>query len=315
MVEKLERRFPGVPVRHVDHCNPAAMGDAFCDGDHFGDVNKAVESLGMKPIDWLPKVGWNAGVQAGGEQAETQRLGDFIEKTRELHQLYLERLQGVGDEALEELPRIDGVMALPRPTVADAVGPLAVLFPALGFYLKKGQEFAARVLAGKPQASGLDEHEVAALFLYTTESPLYRQLNATLRDRDRTKARPWLPYLRLFLSAVEKLGTQGESLWRGVSRDLRAEYPKGRVVTWWGVSSCTPKLEVARAFLGTKGRRTLFEVTPRAAVSIRSFSAFTGEEEYVLAPGTRLEVTSVTNEADGLTHVRLNEVPGDRLVG
>jgi hypothetical protein len=44
--------------------------------------------------------------------------------------------------------------------------------------------------------------------------------------------------------------------------------------------------------------------TPRAAVSIKPFSAFHGEDEYVLAPGTRLEVTDVRDEGDGLCLVR-----------
>jgi hypothetical protein len=310
MVEKLAARFPEVPVRHVDHCNPAAQGDAFCEGDHFGDINAAVQSLEMQPIDWLPAHGWNAGATAH-EQADARRLGDFIEKTRELHQLYLERLQGVGDEQLEELPRISGVMALPPATLADATAPLVALFPALGFYAKKSHEFAEKM---RREAPALSVHEIGALFLYTTESVLYRQLNAVLRDPDRTRATPWLSYLRLFLSAVSKLGMRTESLWRGVAKDLRGEYPMGRVVTWWGVSSCTPSLQVARGFLGAKGRRMLFEVAPRSAVSIKSFSAFTGEDEYVLAPGARLKVVGVTAEPDGLVHVRLEELAEERLV-
>jgi len=54
--------YKDVPVRHVIHCNPAAMGDAFCSGNHFGDVNMRLEALGMKPIDWLPAKGWDAGL-------------------------------------------------------------------------------------------------------------------------------------------------------------------------------------------------------------------------------------------------------------
>ncbi|MGR6997346.1 hypothetical protein ACU686_03300 [Yinghuangia aomiensis] len=48
---------PGVEVRHIDHCNPAAQGDIFCDGDHFAMVNDALASLGAEPIDWLPSAG------------------------------------------------------------------------------------------------------------------------------------------------------------------------------------------------------------------------------------------------------------------
>ncbi|MFG2359131.1 hypothetical protein [Streptomyces sp. NPDC048521] len=44
--------------------------------------------------------------------------------------------------------------------------------------------------------------------------------------------------------------------------------------------------DVRRAFLGSRGKRTLFEVVPTRAVGIRDFSAFTGEEEFILLPDT-----------------------------
>jgi uracil DNA glycosylase len=309
-VEKLEARHPGARVRHVDHCNPAAMGDAFCNGDHFGDINGAIEALGMTRIDWLPSVGWNAA--AHHDAQETARLGDFIEKTRDLHKQYLERLQGVGEEVLADLPPIDGITAMPLPTVSDAVAPLIAMHPALGFYLKHGLLFAEKARAHAP---ALDEHEIATLFLYTTESVLYKQLNAVLRDPNRAKTSPWRGYLRLFLSAMAKLAPYEGRVYRGVAKDLRHEYARGRTITWWGVSSCTSNPAVARGFLSRgQGRRMMFEITPRSAVSIKAFSAFTGEDEYVLAPGTRLSVTDVAHEADGLTLVRLSELPEARLV-
>jgi uracil DNA glycosylase len=308
-VEKLQARYPAARVRHVDHCNPAAMGDAFCNGDHFGDINDAVTALGMEKVDWLPRVGWN--LRAGRDAQETQRLGDFIEKTRELHKLYLDRLQGAAEEQLTELAPIDGIGALPLPTLHDAAAPLVTLFPALAFYVKHGEAFAEKARAEAPT---LTTHEIATLFLYTTESVLYRQLNAVLRHPDRAKASPWRGYLRLFLSALAKLDVHTGSLYRGVAKDLRADYPVGRTITWWGVSSCTSNLAVARGFLGGQGRRMLFEITPRAAVSIKAFSAFKGEDEYVLGPGTRLAVSEVRHQPDGLSLVRLTELAEARLV-
>jgi hypothetical protein len=315
-IEKFAARYPSAKVAHVDHCNPAAMGDAVCDGDHFGAINDAVEALGMKRIDWLPAAGWDTAANAG-DAAEAARLGDFIEKTRELHRLYLERLQGVGDEALREIPAIRGIGALALSTLADATAPLVARFPALAFYVDHGRAFAAKARALPPAAGAaatLSDHEIASLFLYTTESILYKQINQTLRDPDRAKAPPWWPFLRLFLSAIAKLPPHSGSLWRGVAKDLRHEYPVGRIVTWWGISSCTADPRVARAFLGARGRRMLFEVVPRTAVSIKAFSAFQGEDEYVLAPGTRLEVAEVRNEPSGLSVVRLVELEGERLV-
>ena len=105
-----------------------------------------------------------------------------------------------------------------------------------------------------------------------------------------------------------------EPLWRGVALDMRPQYPPGRTVTWWGVSSCTSKQSVATGFMGGRGRRTLFEVTPARAVGIKRFSAFTGEEEFVLAPGTQLKVTDVKAERSGLCTVKLAEIDGPRLV-
>ena len=84
-------------------------------------------------------------------------------------------------------------------------------------------------------------------------------------------------------------------------------------MTWWGVSSCTAQRSVASGFIGSSGRRTLFEVVPVQAVSIRRYPAFTGEDEYVLAPGTQLKVADVKNEKSGLP-VKLEELAGQRLV-
>ncbi|KPC77662.1 hypothetical protein ADL35_20040, partial [Streptomyces sp. NRRL WC-3753] len=64
----------------------------------------------------------------------------------------------------------------------------------------------------------------------------------------------------LLFDAVGRLPVRPEPLWRGVALDLRAQYPLGRTVTWWGVSSCTSRPAVARSFLGSRGKRTLFEV-------------------------------------------------------
>jgi hypothetical protein len=55
-------------------------------------------------------------------------------------------------------------------------------------------------------------------------------------------------------------------------------------------------------------------VTPAQAEGIRRYTAFTGEDEYLLAPGARLRVTDVTAEPGGLCTVQLEELAGERLV-
>ncbi|MER7465341.1 ADP-ribosyltransferase domain-containing protein [Streptomyces sp. NPDC097981] len=313
VVLRLQEKYPDVEVRHIDHANPAAQGDMFCEGDHFATVNDALASLGAEEIDWLPSKGWNeAAAGAGGADGDVAaRMGAFITSTMELHQLYLERLAGVKDEGLV-LPAITGVFDTPLMDFQDAVAPVAEVLSGLARHIDLSREFGKR--RADATADGVSADAIAALYLYTCESAFYREINAVLRSPDRTKVVPYLPYLRLLFSAVSGLPAHTRPLWRGVSLDLRAQYPVGRTVAWWGVSSCTSELSVARSFLGSRGKRTLFEVTPARAVGIRSYSAFTGEEEYILAPGTQLKVTDVKTERGGLSTVKLVEVEGASLV-
>jgi hypothetical protein len=311
LVQRLQKKYPAVRVKHVDHCNPAAQGDLFCNKDHFKTVNQALEEVGNTGIDWLPSTGWNAAPEHGEGTAD--RMGQFITDTMELHKMYLERLEDVKDEVLAELPPITGVLDTPLMPFADAIAPVGKLITGLNPYVKRSIEFA-RSKVKTSVAGGLTVDEVAAVYLYTCESALYRRLNAALRELSRTEVKAYFAYLRLFLSALAKLPVRTEKVWRGVGVSLKAQYPKDGTVTWWGVSSCTSKVSVARAFLGGGGARTLFEVTPARATGIRSFSAYTGEEEFLLAPGTQLKVAGVTAPRGGLCTVRLEEVPETCLV-
>ncbi|MGW7100046.1 ADP-ribosyltransferase domain-containing protein [Streptomyces sp. NPDC054838] len=310
VVLRLQEKYPDVEVRHIDHANPAAQGDIFCEGDHFAMVNEALASLGADGIDWLPSKGWNEGA-GGANGGVAARMGAFIESTMNLHQLYLERLTSVKDEGLV-LPAITGVFDTPLMDFQDAVAPVAETLSGLAGHIDRSRDFGKRRADEAPGSLSADA--IAALYLYTCESAFYREINAVLRSPDRSRVTPYLPYLRLLFSAVSGLPGYTKPLWRGVSLDLRAQYPVGRTVTWWGVSSCTSELNVARSFLGSRGRRTLFEVTSAQAVGIRSFSAFTGEEEYILTPGTQLKVTDVKSERGGLCTVRLTEVDAAPLV-
>ncbi|MFI1281008.1 ADP-ribosyltransferase domain-containing protein [Streptomyces sp. NPDC020858] len=310
VVLRLQEKYPDVEVRHIDHANPAAQGDIFCEGDHFAMVNEALASLGADAIDWLPSKGWNEGA-AGADGGVAARMGAFIESTMNLHQLYLERLTSVKDEGLV-LPAITGVFDTPLMDFQDAVAPVAETLSGLAGHIDRSHDFGKR--RADEISTGLSADAIAALHLYTCESAFYREINAVLRSPDRTRVTPYLPYLRLLFSAVAGLPAHTQPLWRGVSLDLRAQYPVGRTVTWWGVSSCTSELNVARSFLGSRGKRTLFEVTPAQAVGIRSFSAFTGEEEYILTPGTQLKVTDVKSERSGLYTIKLTEVDAAPVV-
>merc|ERR1712050_540935 len=129
-----------------------------------------------------------------------------------------------------------------------------------------------------------------------------------MRDPERSRAHPFFSYLRLLFAGLEVLCRASRAqnvqkpcaLWRGVHLDLQQDHPPGSEVTWWGASSCTPVLSVAKGFLGSSGARTLFTVKHLSAVPIKEYSAFRGEEEWLLAPGTKLRVEKVEKKPGGL---------------
>jgi hypothetical protein len=112
----------------------------------------------------------------------------------------------------------------------------------------------------KNPADGLSQDESASIQLYTmqfgSDLLLYHALNKNLRSENRQTLKPWFSFLKLFLTALHKLQSQAQTVWRGVrGEDLISKYPTGSKFPWWSVSSCTISLEILQSeqFLGTEG--------------------------------------------------------------
>merc|ERR1711920_586689 len=104
----------------------------------------------------------------------------------------------------------------------------------------------------------------------------------------------YFAYLRLLLEALGRLPQQKKTVWRGVSVDLYDQYKVGSTITWWGVSSCTSDIKVAKNFMnGCGGKCTLLTVNSKTAADISEITFFGNEKEHLLAPGTQLKVVSV----------------------
>ena len=136
--------------------------------------------------------------------------------------------------------------------------------------------------------------EEAAIQLYTQHCCLYPMLNAALRDHthpDNLKA--FLPYLKLLLTALNKLPLVRAKVYRGMSADLHETYNQlpGQVFRWWAFSSTTINESQAEAFMANNltGERTLFAIDA-IGVDISAFSAFPDEKEVLMLPGTCLVV-------------------------
>jgi len=290
------KRHAGVKIKHVEHANPAAMGDGFCNGANvFGEINKALKALKHPPIDWLPSVGWQGKVNASAA-GRADAMGDFIAETQALHKMYLERLKDGLDGVAQKLQNVTGIMSKPLLSLADTC-------KALGLEAAAKESIAK---AKKRKIGSLTLEEAAAVHFYTTNH-IYRKLNAALRSQDRAGVTKYFSYLRLLLEAVRKMSSGEKMLYRGVDVDLSAQYPQGQEVCWWAVSSCTPDLKVAKSFGGGAKAWTLFCIKSSRSVGIKHLSEYQNEEEFILAPGTEFKVTKVVKTGKS-SEVHMEEI-------
>jgi hypothetical protein len=216
---------------------------------------------------------------------------------------------GIVDEPKQVRLPITGYTNERLLTLEETCAPLTTIVSHLESHI-----WVAKQNSRNPQ-DGLTQDESAAIRLYTMEwgqgaSSLYYLLNQTLKATDRTQLRPWFKYLKLFITALAKLPfAPRQSVWRGVTRDLSAEFPVGNEMIWWSFSSCTTSLSVLESdvYLGRIGARTLFSIDAINGKFIRKHSHFDTEDEILLLPGTVLEVQSQLNPAPDLYIIHLKQ--------
>jgi hypothetical protein len=202
--------------------------------------------------------------------------------------------------------------------LAEACAPLADILHDLFFYTK----MALDETPDEPP-DGLTIDESAAIRLYTIEwsgghRSLYSMLNYTLKTMGREHLRPYFKYMKLLVTALVKLPCVPPcTVWRGVTKDLSAEFQPGTAVTWWAFSSCTTELSVLEnnMYLGDSGSRTLFSVEVINGRTIRAHSHFVTEDELLLLPGTYMVVQSLFSPAPELHIIHLKqEIPEEVLL-
>ena len=169
---------------------------------------------------------------------------------------------------------------------------------------------------------GLTIDESAAIRLYTMEwkkphRSLYCLFNQTLKETSEQSLRPYFKYLKLLVTAIVKLPcTPPMTIWRGVTKDVSAEFRPGTPVTWWSFSSCTVSLPILEnnMYLGNTGNRTLFSVEAINGRKIRAHSHFTTEDEILLLPGTQMVVQSQFSPAPSLHIIHLRQIVPGRVL-
>eukprot|EP01046_Picozoa_sp_COSAG06_P001656 COSAG06_NODE_56_length_27627_cov_106.527136_9_plen_268_part_00 len=170
---------------------------------------------------------------------------------------------------------------------------------------------------GTLRGDPLSADQIAHVMLYSAEStdpPFYKDMNNKCYDPDRSKIKPYGPYMVNLLKTIKLLEAYlGANVYRGVKADLSKDYAKGREVTWHGFASTTKSMEVLEhdQFCGKEGARTIFSIalTQGQARDITRYSMIEAEDEVLLPPGCKFKVESLMDAGNGLTIIQIKELP------
>ncbi|CAF0826525.1 unnamed protein product [Adineta steineri] len=219
------------------------------------------------------------------------------------------RVSDIVREPQKMLMPIEGYEEMPIVPLEEAVAPLVSILPKIQTYV-----YIAKQRCGSVPPDNLTQDESASIMLYSMEwepreKLLYVALNAALRTEDRRKLKPWFSYLKLILTALEKLPSTRCHVFRGVNLDLTNQYTQGKTFVWWGFSSCTTSIEVLKneQYLGKTGQRTLFTIECDSGKDIIRHSYYQTEKEVLLLPARQFIVVSCLQPAPGLHMVQLKE--------
>jgi len=208
---------------------------------------------------------------------------------------------------------IYGVMSQPHMSIETACKKLK------GVVAQVDKIAGCAKIAASHKIKGKDKHKLtvnerAAINMYTQESPLYGCLNEALRAKDRSKVKPFFPFLKLLLTGLGKIPKENGDFWRGVKRDLHADFEqkmkKKELHYFWSFKSTTLKADVLQnpMFLGTKGARTLFMIHGFSGVRIDKYSSIQAEAEVLFLPGSCFKIKNILKAAADLWIIELTEI-------
>ncbi|CAF0890204.1 unnamed protein product [Adineta steineri] len=214
------------------------------------------------------------------------------------------------DCSFKKLPPIYGFLSEELVSIEKALEPIGSQIANLPYYIK-----IAKTYCHYPSEHGLTRDESASIYVYTMEwgeQTLYRILNKTLRNENRHLCKIWFPYLKLFDTALNKLPTVKEIVWRGITEDIGKNFHENQIITWWSVNSCSSKVSVIKGFLGNKKNSTTFLIEVLNGIKVCGYTEHESEHEIILRMGTELRVKSDALEhPKGSYHVHLIEINGE----
>jgi hypothetical protein len=193
---------------------------------------------------------------------------------------------------------ISGYKDLPAKSLEEAVESIAEFYLGVVNDAKKAKDLCRK-------NDVLSPNESAAIYLYTMNTSFNEKLNEALRAENPQAMTPWLPFLKLFINALEKLPSCTRTVWRGVRGNIGSDFGEKTEHTWWSINSFSSQIKVAECFAGENG--SLFCIHTIYGKDIAAYAVKQDEEEVVLMPGTRLCVQSTSILDNGFFLVHLNE--------
>ena len=194
------------------------------------------------------------------------------------------------DSSFKQLPPVYGFHVEKLVSIDQALEPIQSQIDQLSRFIK-----IAKKHCHYPSKHGLSKDQSAAIYIYTMEwgeTTLYRVLNNALRSEKRQDLKVWFPYMKLFDTALDKLPTVKEVIWRGVPLDIGKNFIKNQIFTWWSVNSCSSSVDVIENFLGNDKHPTLFLIEAISGKKVSGYTEYENEDEIILRMGTQFRVKS-----------------------
>ncbi|UJR32741.1 hypothetical protein I4U23_020200 [Adineta vaga] len=163
---------------------------------------------------------------------------------------------------------IYGYQHLEITSLEQAVDEIKLIVPGLEEYVHLAKRNCNR------KSSVLTWDESAAIYLYSMPIPFFSLLNKYLRVENRNALKPWFGFLKLFMTALEKLSSYNNIAWRGVACDFGSGFSDGNMQIWW------------------RELGTIFTIETTNARDITIFSTFQDEQEVILMPGSCIRMLS-----------------------
>jgi hypothetical protein len=186
-------------------------------------------------------------------------------------------------------------------TLEEAVKNLTKIVPDVATYVSTAKKDCNQ------NTTIVTHDESAAIYLYTMPIEFFFNLNRALRDENRQVLKPWLHFLKLFVTALKNLPPTKATIWRGVNYDATLNFVDNDVHVWWDINSCSMNINSVQPFLGESG--TLFAIETIHGRDISMLSAFPDEKEVILTPGTRVRNRYQSlNYSDRLFIIHLEEI-------